>query len=79
MSNSPDSAGDDAIALLVATIETFYLGWSLVAPPPPPTKSSPALARHQRATSDLVALLKAKAPAAPPCFDCRDTWLAPCR
>jgi hypothetical protein len=66
--------GDDAMALLAATIETFYLGWSLVTPPPP-TKSSPASARHQRATSDLVALLKAKAPAAPPCFDCRDTWL----
>lgn len=71
----PDSAGDDAIALLVATIETFYIGWSLVTPPPPPTKSAEGTPRHQRATSQLAALLKTKAPPAPPCFDCRDTWL----
>lgn len=71
----PDSVGNDVIALLVATIETFYMGWSMVAPPPPPTKRSNASARHQRATSDLAAMLKTKAPAAPPCFDCRDTWL----
>lgn len=71
----PDSAGDDAIALLVATIETFYMGWSMVAPPSLPTKSSESSPRHQRATSQLVALLKTKAPPAPPCFDCRDSWL----
>jgi len=71
----PDRAGDDAIALLVATIETYYLGWSMVAPPTTTTKSSEGTPRHQRATSQLVALLKAKAPPAPPCFDCRDTWL----
>lgn len=57
------------------TIETYYLGWSMVCPPPPITKSSEASARHQRATSDRVELIKAKAPAAPPCFGYRDTWL----
>lgn len=67
--------GDDAIALLVATIETYYWGWSMICPPPPITKSSEASARHQRATSDRVELIKAKAPAAPPCFGYRDTWL----
>lgn len=67
--------GDDAIALLVATIETYYLGWSMVCPHPPITKSSEASARHQRATSERVELIKAKAPAAPPCFGYRDTWL----
>lgn len=71
----PDSMGDDALALLVATIETFYIEWSMVSPSPSTTKCSNAAARHQRATSDLAALLKAKAPTAPPCFDCRDTWL----
>lgn len=33
-------------------------------------------ARHQRATSDLFALLRAKAPAKPDCFRSQDDWIS---